>query len=150
MLWGLGSNSSLKQIFAAQKKSIRAIEQNYVNYFYNQSTGELPGHTKSIFSKQKILTVHNIVLQHMLSFMYRVYSNCVPQETQSYFTKTDSNTLMHVRKSRNVTNFFTVPKTRLKSYDKTVFIQGPRLFNIMCTNFNKNLLQCTKEIFEVV
>ena len=54
MLWGLGSNSSLKQIFAAQKKSIRAIEQNYVNYFYDQSTGELPGHTKAIFSKYKI------------------------------------------------------------------------------------------------
>ena len=53
---------------------------------------------------------------------------------------------MHVRKTRNVTNFFIIPKTRLKSYDKTVFVQGPRIFNIMCTNFNKTLIQCLNDI----
>ena len=30
----------------------------YVSYFYDKETGELPSHTKAIFSRNELLTVH--------------------------------------------------------------------------------------------
>ena len=145
-IWGLGSHSSLKPIFTSQKRAIRAVENNFTNYFYNPDTGELPSHTKPIFTKHKFLTVHNIVLQHVLTFMHKIYNNIAPNEILSYFTKNSPDKIDQARKTRKVTNFFSIPKTRLKLHDKTIFIQGPRLFNIICTEYNKNILECTKEI----
>ena len=145
-IWGLGSQASLNSIFKSQKKSIRVVENNFTNYFYNPDTGEFPTHTKPIFTKHKLLTVHNIVLQHVLTLMYKIYNNLAPNEIQSYFIKNSPDKVEQVRKTRKITNFFSTPKTRLKLQDKSILIQGPRLFNIICTEYNKKILECTKEI----
>ena len=140
LLWGIGSNSSIKSIFASQKKAVRALEQNFINYSYNKETGKIPGHTKPSFTKYNLLTVQNIILQHVLTFMQKIYNESAPYQTRSYFIVVDRAKIARARKSRCVTNFFEIPKTRIKLFDKTIFIQGPRMYNIICTNFNKSKL----------
>ena len=146
MLWGLGSNSAIKSIFISQKKAVRAVEQNFINYAYDKDTGKLPGHTKPTFTKYNLQTVHNIILQHVLTFMQKIYNKSAPCQTRSYFTVTNKNKIEQTRQSRSVLNFFEIPKTRLKSFDKTIFIQGPRMYNIICTNFNKTMLTSKNDL----
>ena len=80
---GFKVKGSLNPIFIAQKKAIRAIENGYVNYFYDKKTGKLPSHTKHIFYRNKILTIHNIVAKNCLIAMQRIYRKSYPSKVMS-------------------------------------------------------------------
>ena len=63
-----------------------------------------PSHTKPSFTKYNILTVHNIVLQHVLTFMHKIYNKTAPLEIQSHFSVADKIKIVNTRKTRKVIN----------------------------------------------
>ena len=139
-VWGLGSRNSLVKIFSAQKKAIRGIIAGYSNYYYNNDTGEIPTHTKTIFNKYEILTVHNLILLQTMTTMSKIYRNITPIAVRSLFSKTTNNNTAQIRPSRSQTNFFDIERTRLVSQDHTIYNKGPRLFNKLVNSINKVII----------
>ena len=129
-IWGLGSKASINSIFIAQKKSIRAIENGYINYFYNKDTGELPSHTKDIFSRNQMLTVHNIIAKNCLIAMHRIYRNSYPRNVMSICQ------VSHENRPRRQEQFFKPVDFRLKKSEYTLPFAGARLYNFTCNSIN--------------
>ena len=133
-VWGLGSKSSINKIFTAQKKAVRAIENNFNNYFYNKETGELPCHTKEIFARNNFLTIHNLIAKNCLVSMHKVYINITPCKISNLFDCVkDVN-----RNSRRDPKFFNIPRSRLVALDRTLPYKGPRLYNHVVNSLTKN------------
>ena len=70
LVWGFTVKSNIETLFSKQKKGIRAVIPGFVNYQYRD--GNLPGHTKSFFSKYSILTVHGVIVLNALLFIHKV------------------------------------------------------------------------------
>ena len=111
-------------MFTSQKRAIRAIENKYNNCFYDKKTGELPCHTKEIFYRNKVLTVHNLIAKNCIVIMHRVYHKTIPKPIYDIF----SNTMSQNNRSRDL-KLFDIPYTRLKSTDNTISVQGPQMYN---------------------
>ena len=79
----------LDPLFLAQKRAIRTLAPGFVNYYYNRVTGELPLHTKPVFTGLQILSVHNVVLQHLLVTMCKITLGFSPVSVSELFTKKD-------------------------------------------------------------
>ena len=140
-VWGLGTKSSLNKLFTSQKRSIRAIENRYNNCYYNSDTGELPCHTKDIFSRNNILTVYNLIAKNCLLFMHRVYLNISPINIVRLFS------VINEHRPRRDPKFFEVPYSRIKAPDKTLPFRGPKLYNsvVNCLNL-EHLASENKEL----
>ena len=82
-VWSLGSKIGLNGF--AQKRAIRGVKHGFVNYFYKKDTGELPAHTKNIFSENEFLTIHNLIAQQAVAFMQKVSAHIVPKPTFDNF-----------------------------------------------------------------
>ena len=67
---GVCSQTYIDSVFSKQKAGIRAVMEGYVNFKYRK--GEVPTHTKPFFTKNKILTVPNIIVQNSLIFMQKI------------------------------------------------------------------------------
>ena len=137
-VWGLGSKTSLQPLFRAQKKAIRALDNKHNILFYDPETGETPCHTKEIFKKYNILTVHNLVTKNCLITMQKVRLNVSPTSIQILF-----NTVNEFRPRRDPV-YFRVPYSRLKSLDKTLEFKGPRIYNEVVNAINEDKSGCTK------
>ena len=136
-IWGLGPKSSLEKIFSAQKKAMRLTSTEYINYYYNTDTGELPGHTKPIFNEHKILTIHNIVYMQTLTLLQKVYNNVAPIAICNLFEKnTEHSKPTQLRAVKEIT-FFKPPRTKKTALDNTIFTKGPKLYNKAATKFNR-------------
>ena len=140
-IWGLGSKSSINKNFTAQKKAVRAIGNKYNNYFYNSETGELPCHTKEIFSKYNFLTVHNLIAKNCLVAMHKIYLDTAPGKFSSIF---QSNKNIN-RDTRRDPLFFNVPYSRLVAPDKTMPIKGPKFYNSVVNELTKNQVSVNPE-----
>ena len=138
-IWGLGSKSSLDKIFSAQKKAIRTISENYINYYYDKKTGKPPGHTKPIFNDNQILSVHNIIYIQTLALLQKVYNNVAPAMIRNLFELNTQQTRSTQHRAVKEETFFRVPKTRKTMLDNTVFIKGPKLYNKAATEFNRSI-----------
>ena len=70
-VWGsAGSASNLSKLFATQKKAIRTL------FHIQRLCRYIPGHTKDAFSKNKILTVHNLYFLSTLKCTFlAIYSS---------------------------------------------------------------------------
>ena len=132
-VWGLGSHNSISKLFVSQKKAVRAIENKYNNYFYDKDTMAPPCHTKEIFNCNNILTVHNIIAKNCLVLMQQVYLNVAPPGINSLFN------IINTNKPRRNPVMFEVPFMRLKSSDKMISYKGPKLYNTVANEINKNL-----------
>ena len=84
-IWGLGSHSSISRIFRAQKKAVRAVDARFNRQYYNKETGELPCHTKALFNRNKILTVHNLITKNCLTTMHKIYLGLSPIPISNLF-----------------------------------------------------------------
>ncbi len=69
-MWGFSAKSNIYQLFAKQKKGIRAIVPGFINYKYKN--GVLPGHTKVFFKEYNILTVQGVITLNALLFIHKV------------------------------------------------------------------------------
>ena len=83
IVWGLGSKTSINFIFIAQKKEIISIENGYVNYFYKKETGKIPCHTKGIFYKNGLLSIHNIIAKTYLVAMHIIFRKSYPNNVMA-------------------------------------------------------------------
>ena len=70
LVWGFAAKNHIESLFSSQKKGLRAAVPGYINYYYND--GVVPTHTKSYFSKFKILTVHGIIVTNTLTFIHKI------------------------------------------------------------------------------
>ena len=124
-VWGLGSQASIRKIFTAQKKAVRATDIRFNRCYYDKDTGELPCHTRDLFNQHKILTVHNLITKNCLTLMHKTYFDLSPIPIGNFFTKNNSLD----RNSRREPEFFVVRRSRLFSLDRTLYMKGPRLYN---------------------
>ena len=138
-VWGLRSKNSVEPLFRAQKKAIRAVEKCFNLFFYNKDTGECPCHTKEIFERNSLLTVHNLIAKNCLSMMQKVYVGHCPQPIKYLFSKP---TLANSR-PRRVHKFFDVPLNRLKSADNAISYKGPKFYNLIVNQINTEILANT-------
>ena len=84
LVWGFSSKSNIESLFVQQKKGMRAIMPGYVDCIF--SDGNAPQHTKSSFSKFRVLTIHGIIVKNALLFMHKV--NHFSQSLPSSLTET--------------------------------------------------------------
>ena len=133
IVWGFGTKNSISKLFVGQKKAIRAIENKYNNYFYNKDTGCTPCHTKNIFNGHGILTIHNLIVKNCVIFMHKVYMRVTPPAISDLFT------IINTNKPRRDPMCFDIPYNRLKSSDKSIRYQGPKLYNHIVNIVNRDL-----------
>ena len=62
----------MEAIFCKQKKSLRAVIPEFINYNYKDSI--IPGHTKKYFNEYNILTMHNIIALNALVMLNKIRS----------------------------------------------------------------------------
>ena len=134
-VWGMGSENSLKKLFSAQKKAIRGADNKFNNYFYDESTGESPCHTKEIFDRLNILALPNLIGKNCLMMMHKIYLNVTPPNINSMFKILNNNN----NNSRREPVYFDIPFYRLKSSDKTLTQKGPIIYNNFVNKLNKFL-----------
>ena len=132
-IWGLGSKASLKPIFTAQKKAIWAVENGFVNFFFDKETGALPCHTKHIFKRNEFLTVHNLVAKNCLVAMHRIHMDTYPANITNLFEVNGD------QRSRRHVEIFKVPRFRTKKPDASLLNVGPKLYNYACNVINREL-----------
>ena len=137
-IWGLGPKCTLEKIFTAQKKAVRLLSTNFINYKYDSETGKTAGHTKSIFNENEILTVHNIVYTQTLILLNKVYNTIAPKTVCNIF---EINLDPYHSRHRTVKDLilFIQPKTTKTAMDNTIVIKGIKIYNKTATNFNRAL-----------
>ena len=113
-VWGLGSKNSLEKLFISQKRAVRAIENRHNKCSYDKKTGELPCHTKEIFSRNKILTIYNMVAKNCMITMHKVYQGIMHRPIHDLFS-----IIKITAQNNNLrdTKLFNIPFKRLKSAD---------------------------------
>ena len=75
IIWAMSSSVALDKLFCFQKRAIRLI-----------ANAEWNAHTAPLFREFNILTIHQLNLLHVASFMYKVYNNLLPQYLIDMFT----------------------------------------------------------------
>ena len=158
-VWGSGSKSSINQIFIAQKRAIRTMF--FVKlYEKDELTGKYTyGHTKSYFNTSEILVIHNLILMQMLNQMHKVNLSLAPENTLSFFKKTEINTnnlninvlnatlrrqgidgnniILPTEKHNYV--YFAIPNSKLKIYKTSIQVLGPIAYNNFTNYINNNI-----------
>ena len=159
-IWGLGSKSSLNNIFTAQKKAVRAI--SHTKLYYKDETTETYtyGHTKNIFNSYEFLTIHNIVLTQALSHMHKIYTEHSPKPIQTIFNRlspptTPNNIITESTLNRlhrlgldttniiltdqNSLQYFTPHASRLTKQKQSLYYLGPLIYNHFCNKIQTNI-----------
>ena len=132
-IWGTRSLNSIKQVFSAQKKGIRAADTEFHRYKYDKDSGSKPAHTKAIFNKLGILSLPNLIAKCCLCLMHKlVYLNVAPVNICKIFNRVDKTA------PRREPEYFAVPYNRLKSTDKSLNYIGPKLYNQTINAVNKD------------
>ena len=160
-IWGTGSKHSLRSIFVAQKKAIRAISFTRL-FTKNKETEEYTyGHTKPLFSSLEILTIHNLILLQLLSQMHKIYGHLAPAHTRSLFTAHQPPAsppkyeilpiynpalnrkaivpanIIHPKRIDSV--YFSIPTARLAKHRKSLLYLGPLLYNDICNKVQEKM-----------
>ena len=156
-VWGLGSKSSIKTVFIAQKRAIRTI------FFIklakkDETTGVYTyGHTKNIFNENDILTLHNLILMQCVNQMQKIYLGMAPFATTLFFSRTEENSvsepnIAQINKklqrqginSNNIisTNFatksyFNITQSRLTIGNTSISFVGPCAYNYFVNEMNR-------------
>ena len=141
-VWGLGSKNSLEKLFVSQKRAVRAIENRHNKCSYDKKSGDLPCHTKEIFGRNKIFTIHNMIAKNCMITMHKVYQGIMPKPIKELFSIV--NITAQNNKLRDL-KLFNIPFKRLKSADNTILVQGPQMYNSIAKLYNKNRPVISKE-----
>ena len=118
-VWGgSGSGDKLKPLFILQKRALRNI------FSVKRVSTYIKGHTKSVFQKQKILTVYNVYnYMTVLSF-----GKVIKMEEPEF--------LYNILKlnSQNRRNMVYLPLFKLNSYQNSFCYQAPKLWNMLASS----------------
>ena len=111
------------------------------NCYYNPDTGELPCHTKDLFNRNNILTIHNLITKNCLTSMHKVYLGIAPAAIGRLFSiNSDVN-----RSARRDPEFFAIPRTRLITPDKALPVRGPKIYNYVLNDLRKKKISLYPE-----
>ena len=138
-VWGTGTLNSIKSLFSAQKKAVRAADNHFHNYRYNKETNEPPAHTKSIFNKLEILALPNLIAKSCLTIMHKIYLKAAPTQIVNIFETVKSDSNSNRRTPRRDPGIFVAPYNRLNNTDRSLSYIGPRLYNEIVKEVNKKL-----------
>ena len=129
LIWGTTNKCKIEQLFATQKKAIRAIMPGHVDYLFKD--GNPPTHTKPFFNEHELLTVHSIVLKNILIFMNKVHN--FPQLLPKSVLQTiaiDSPNPSNREQELYLSAWYTTYNT--PAYRTTTYFKGPILFRSLC------------------
>ena len=132
-VWGTRSLNSIKSLFSAQKKGIRAADNNFHNYRYNKETNEPPAHTKTIFNTLEILALPNLIAKSCLCQMHKVYMKVAPTRICEMFNVTN------FEGPRRDPKYYSIPYNRLHNSDHSLTYKGPLLYNKTVHAINQTL-----------
>lgn len=145
LVWGTSCKSNIEKLFTTQKKAIRGVTPGYINYYYKE--GRLPTHTKTFFTKHGILTVHNIILKNIMSFLNAIFyfPETLPQ---SIIQLIPSNSPSPTTPVENCSSWYSMYNSI--PYNKTIFFKGPILFaDVMSiANVDHNVPTYSKPVFK--
>ena len=139
-VWGTRSLNSIKTVFSAQKKGIRAADNQFHQYKYNKDTGATPANTKAIFNKLGVLALPNLIAKCCLCLMHKVYCNVAPVNIVKMFNKVNRTA------PRRDPEYFALPFNRLKNSDKSFNYAGPKIFNETVNTVNKDTKYVTTSL----
>lgn len=127
-VWGTVPTSRLNNLFTAQKKAIRAISPDHVNFFFNPSNSNIPTHTKPIFKKLSLLALPNLITKNIVGILQKVKLGVAPSKIISLFQL--SNLLPTVHNTRQEQSNIFVPRYfKLTRSNYQIAYAGPRLYN---------------------
>ena len=78
-IWACGSKASLESIFVGQKRAIRILTGTDANFYVHARE-----HTKPLFKKLDILTIHNIYIYTTATEAYKLYKQFGPTQFNNY------------------------------------------------------------------
>ena len=120
MVWGSAAATHISILEKCQKKVIRIIA----------SSSRL-AHTEPLFRQLNILTVNKMYKLQIAVFMYRVHHQLYPPVILHFFERVNQD---RTRQKHH----FNVPKATTMSYEKSIVIQGPKLYNLLYNKVNIN------------
>ena len=96
--------------------------------------GELPTHTKTFFTKHKLLTVHNIILKNIAIFFHTLLQspNTLPPTIVQLIPIDAPSPVNTIEPDYNSSWYATYNS---HPYDRTIFFKGPILFNDIVHEF---------------
>ena len=74
-----------------------------------------------------------------LNLLQSVYNNIAPEMIQNIFEANKQQPKPTKLRAVKERTFFVVPKTTKKTFDNTIFVKGPKLYNKSATDFNRVL-----------
>ena len=123
IIWGNTYYTNVLPIFTKQNKAIRIIS----NVKYND-------HTSKLFCNLNILTIFQLVKLQTCIMMYKAFSNKLPQNIKSYFTKSFSGNEYRNRQK----NCFKQKYTRTTKRQYCISNIGVKVWN----SLNENIKSC--------
>ena len=136
IIWAISSSAALVKLFRIQKRAIRLI-----------TNSEWNAHTAPLFRDMNILTIYQLNLLHVASFMYKVkvHNNLLPQYFVNMFM---SNCNVHSHNTRQCDDFH-VPYHRLVLTSNSIRVFGVNFWNSICKYIrNINSLKSFRTKFE--
>ena len=131
---------SIKTVFSAQKKGIRAADNRFYHNKYDIDTGATPANTKAIFNKLGVLALPNLIAKCCLCLMHKVYCNVAPVNIVKMFNKVNRTA------PRRDPEYFALPFNRLKNSDKSFNYAGPKIFNETVNTVNNDTKYVTTSL----
>ena len=123
IVWGSATKSYIDQILKLQKKTIRII-----NYSGPKE------HTAPLFKCHRLLPISKHYTLNCALFMFKVHHGLHPQVIINLFNKKTHSNSFITRQQQH----YIIPKSRCKTFEASIAIQGPKCYNQLFNNFNIN------------
>ena len=119
-VWGSADKKYLDPLIKNQKKAIRIITFSPKN-----------AHTSELFSQLRILPLPSLYNSLLAIFMFKVYHSSHPAIIQKLFSKNPN-------QNNRQKHHFKIPFTHCKSLEKSIAVQGPKMYNRLFQHIDIN------------
>ena len=119
-VWGSADKKYLDPLIKNQKKAIRIITFSPKN-----------AHTSELFSQLRILPLPSLYNSLLAIFMFKVYHCSHPAIIQKLFSKNPN-------QNNRQKHHFKIPFTHCKSLEKSIAVQGPKMYNRLFQHIDIN------------
>ncbi len=118
VIWSTASQSTLQKLAVKQKNAVRIITGSKYN-----------AHSEPLFKKTRILPLHHLIHFFRLQFFQHYKNGFLPKNFENYLiTNSEREMNLNTHNLRNCDDF-SIPFSRLKSFDKFPLYLFPKLWN---------------------